>query len=995
MTSIPDRSQTRSPTGSIRTIRSELSTSSVGSGSGSRSTVFVPPLDSIPDLPDFPDFTTLGSQSATDAPTASRTLTRTGLDTLTQTFSPQGTYSSLSSFGTRAGTRATDDGALSSGSAYLHPLSYEGRGIQIAPSRSSSLRRTSSLTDLDKEFAGVVGSIIGSESERAERRDRRRAISSYYTPTERSGGDEDLESQSALSVSISDMARSGMGRGATRRVAASTYYSLSSLGPNDSASNISYTSAHSRPTSQTGLDNSAATGPSGLTGSGTQIVTSSLSLRRTESNSLLGDSHSGPTTPTRVTSPHTSSYSDSDGFTSISRRSPETLLSSGGGLSRRSEVRRRTPRTASRTYTSLSRSAGETTPSESDKENETTEVSQTTATNGETVKTDSWDACNTSCWSSMDSGSYTRSSYSYSYSGASRTPSTAPKSLPESSIESETDDVFLTPSTRSSYYTARSPTPTPAPSTPTSSASFFTADKAPSTSYETAEGAPSEPSTEFITAEVCPSTPPSTEYDTAECRCQLSETEEEEEPEEEPVETPKHEPVEELEDEPVEEPTEEPTEESVGEPVEEPEEVEEEELPIELTEEEDLVEEVEEMSVEPESSIPSEVTPDSPVVIEPSVETEESIPEEISTLTRSPSISMQSETPSIRDEDAASLYAPSIVPTIPDELEYAAALPLPPSTVESRSLLSSPRTEEVPPSSPGPSTPSTVSTPFILEDLPRESTVEPESETESTLTVEPRSLTVPPTPVVESPSGPSLLSSVSSTSTESESTPTPSSISSPSSDHISIPSQTPPPSSILARSVPSRTDGYDSSFLMPSPSMHSTMLPAEPIDKSFETSFLRPSMSDVPTEDLPVPPPPKSEAESTSTPTLESTATISSFPRTMTVSLSRSPSSVSAVSAFSMSSSVFYPRSIYDEEEEEESKYLPSPATLPTLLSSKRSRTPSSDRTVSPPTVPTLLTSREETPRMVCIYFIYCTKLFTEHLRRSRLSSTLRRQSRQ
>ncbi|OBZ76666.1 hypothetical protein A0H81_03305 [Grifola frondosa] len=48
--SIPDRSVTRSPTGSIRTIRSMTSATSSqsGSGSGSASTIYVPPLDSIP-----------------------------------------------------------------------------------------------------------------------------------------------------------------------------------------------------------------------------------------------------------------------------------------------------------------------------------------------------------------------------------------------------------------------------------------------------------------------------------------------------------------------------------------------------------------------------------------------------------------------------------------------------------------------------------------------------------------------------------------------------------------------------------------------------------------------------------------------------------------------------------------------------------------------------------------------------------------------------------
>ena len=162
----------------------------------------------------------------------------------------------------------------------MHPLSYEGRGIQIGPSRSSSLRRTSSLTDLDVEFAGVVGSIIGSESERAmSRSERRRALSSYYTPAE---GEDKSDSQTVLSVSISDGTHSGVGR--TRRVAASTYYSLSSFGPDGSASNIS---SHSR----TG-ENSGVTPRSGVSGSGTpvvqSIVQSTLSLRRTVELSAWG-----------------------------------------------------------------------------------------------------------------------------------------------------------------------------------------------------------------------------------------------------------------------------------------------------------------------------------------------------------------------------------------------------------------------------------------------------------------------------------------------------------------------------------------------------------------------------------------------------------------------------------------------------------------------------------------------------------------------------------
>lgn len=48
-------------------------------------------------------------------------------------------------------TRAADDGSVSN-SSYLHP----GDPSVIAPSRSSSLRRTSSMTDLDEEFQTAV-----------------------------------------------------------------------------------------------------------------------------------------------------------------------------------------------------------------------------------------------------------------------------------------------------------------------------------------------------------------------------------------------------------------------------------------------------------------------------------------------------------------------------------------------------------------------------------------------------------------------------------------------------------------------------------------------------------------------------------------------------------------------------------------------------------------------------------------------------------------------
>lgn len=112
--SLPNRSQSGSPTGSIGTIHSVASTTSTSAGS--RSTVFVPPLHTIPSLSD------LGSDSGGLSLSASR----------------------VPSVGGHV--RTADD------SSYLYPADPR----IIAPSRSSSLRRTSSLTDLDEEFASAV-----------------------------------------------------------------------------------------------------------------------------------------------------------------------------------------------------------------------------------------------------------------------------------------------------------------------------------------------------------------------------------------------------------------------------------------------------------------------------------------------------------------------------------------------------------------------------------------------------------------------------------------------------------------------------------------------------------------------------------------------------------------------------------------------------------------------------------------------------------------------
>ena len=108
-------------------------------------------------------------------------------------------------------------------------------------------------------------------------------------------------------------------------------------------------------------------------------------------------------------------------------------------------------------------------------------------------------------------------------------------------------------------------------------------------------------------------------------------------------------------------------------------------------------------------------------------------------------------------------------------------------------------------------------------------------------------------------------------------------------------------------------------------------------------------------------------------PTQESTVTVSSLTTLLSMPSVVTLSSVSAISSVLLSSSISYLRSIYREEEEEpiveDFKYLMSPATVPSLLSSRHSRSPSSDRTISPRTVPTLLSEREESLIVSHIFF--------------------------
>ena len=109
---------TRSPTGSIRTILS-IDSSSSQSSNGSRSTVFVPPLSTLPDISDF--------QSNSSA------------------------VSRRSSFASSYHTQTVDDTVIQN-QEYV----YRGDPRVITPSRGNSMRRSGSMTDLDEAFKTAI-----------------------------------------------------------------------------------------------------------------------------------------------------------------------------------------------------------------------------------------------------------------------------------------------------------------------------------------------------------------------------------------------------------------------------------------------------------------------------------------------------------------------------------------------------------------------------------------------------------------------------------------------------------------------------------------------------------------------------------------------------------------------------------------------------------------------------------------------------------------------
>ena len=455
---VPDRSETQSPTGSMRTIRSMASTSthSGSAVSGSRSTTFLPPMESIPDLSDFQ------SLSGSSAGSLSR-------------------QPSLRS-------HAADDAAISN-----QTIVYPGDPRVIAPSRSSSLRRTTSMTDLGEEFEsalrrakdarpglgfglGLAGAIIGEGS-----------------PVTVSSG-----STLGRDVIVTPPPSAGRAGGSRARAIGS-----------ESVASVSDDAFFS----------------SGARTSGEQSIFHSLSSVTdvtTPTSAILTEETSGSGTVVPPTYRASTSYL---GHSTEARQSTSTSdLPSRPGLTRSRGVRTRRDGASSVSYSSSSLSGMETS---SDKEN----------TSNHNPSRSYSEYSPSEEFSTLES--YSRSTHTRSANG---TP--LPSSSSERSLRSEGEpSTTETPTSSTPFETARSPSARSSsilsyaslPSIPSlyetalvcSSESEATksvsvdskASPIESVSeYITAPVCDSEPTSPFVTAEVCP-TEASTEYDDAECRC--------------------------------------------------------------------------------------------------------------------------------------------------------------------------------------------------------------------------------------------------------------------------------------------------------------------------------------------------------------------------------------------------------------------------------------------------------------------------------------------
>ncbi|THH31833.1 hypothetical protein EUX98_g2343 [Antrodiella citrinella] len=464
-----DPSGTRSPTGSIRTINSFTSSASShsGSGSGSASTMYKPPFDSIPDMSDL------------------------------HSLSGSSTVSRRRSLVSGHHTRTIDDSVVS-GQSYIYP----GDPRVIGPSRSSSLRRTTSLTDLDAAFdsalrrrreaqpglgfgMGLVGlatdgSPVTISSGPRLGRDVR------ITPPPSRPRSRVRPSSSETSSYLSDEAFFSAPSGSGTRTQTSSFYSSSSF-----THNLTSTAEGTFSSKTAGL----STDLDLTSTSATQIVPSTLSYRGTDSASMLGDSHD----------------SRSDTQTPYS----SSTLSRSGGFRRRS-------RASSRSYSTSDYTHSEETDKENSNSNSYTYSASRSTTPGrftsEMSTLESYDYTLTTSRSQTPTRSYSTS----------RTPS---QLADEEEVEAQRSSVS------SEYATAKSPATSymSLPHIPSlldyetaevCSTEYETAEKYETehsfTEFETADPCVTEPTSEYVTCDIC-STDVSSEFHTAQCQCQKDE----------------------------------------------------------------------------------------------------------------------------------------------------------------------------------------------------------------------------------------------------------------------------------------------------------------------------------------------------------------------------------------------------------------------------------------------------------------------------------------
>ncbi|KAK1227533.1 hypothetical protein PQX77_009440 [Marasmius sp. AFHP31] len=501
----PSFTRSRSPTGSIRTImsvesRSSVSTASSSASAGSRSTVFVPPIAEIPEIDDM--YASESGRSGRTSP--SKASSASSGKYVSFSDEERGVRRRPSVFMSSHHDRTVDDTVIS-GEDYIYP----GDSRAITGRRSSTrLRRSGSMTDLGNDFQ-TNRRYVGSSGEEEEDR-----FLSASSGTPRSSRYSSADSYDSRTRSYTEtFTPSGSG----------TYTApYMKAGVSETTGYTGYTQSGTG--SWTGTNGRTVTGIT----SDTRGPTSTLSYRGTESASMLGDSHDSATytgtysytespytrttaftgspytatnTLTYASSPYTRStspYSSSTPYT----YTPTTTTTS---LSRTREVRRRA-RTSSfghsssgRSGTSGSGSGYQPSGSDETSDKENGSMSGTGPLSGNRSSETGYDICPSSDLSELTGRTITYTSTSID--------TTIPlPSIPASERDSG-DENFATAPSASEYASARSPSIASFESLPSIPSLYSTASEGSLEDYKTA----SEPattrsqSTRFQTAELCPS----------------------------------------------------------------------------------------------------------------------------------------------------------------------------------------------------------------------------------------------------------------------------------------------------------------------------------------------------------------------------------------------------------------------------------------------------------------------------------------------------------